>query len=98
MAKKFWSFPAKDVVYRSCFVKPGILKNREIACISKTADRRDLRPCLNDSAGPILGGSSERHFAPTSTIFAVIAINEFNEKGGKLSSSSLLPTAFPFSC
>ena len=43
-AQKFWSFPAKDVVYRSCFVKPGILKNSEIACISKTAGRRDLKP------------------------------------------------------
>ena len=54
-------------------MKPVILKNREVACISKTADLRDLGPCLNDSEGPILGGSSLRHFAPTSTVFAVIA-------------------------
>eukprot|EP00116_Pleurobrachia_bachei_P007074 sb/3467336/ len=47
--------------------------NKEIACISKTTDFRDLRPSLNDSEGPILGGSSERHFSPTSTVFAVIA-------------------------
>ena len=91
MAKKIWSFPAKDVVYRSCFVKPGILKNREIACISKTAGPRDLRPCLNDSAGPILGGLPQKHFSPTSTVFALIAKNEFNEKGDKLSYSSLFP-------
>ena len=80
MAKKFWSFPAKDVVYRSCFVKPGILKNREIACISKTADLRDLRPFLNDSAGLILGGLPEKHFSPTSTVFALIARNDLARK------------------
>ena len=62
-------------------MKPGILENREIACISKTTNRRDLRPCLNDSAGPILGGSSQKHFAPTSTIFAVIAKNDLARKG-----------------
>ena len=79
-------------------MKPVILKNREIACISKTTDRRDLRPCLNDSAGPILGGLPQKHFSPTSTVFALIARNEFNEKGDKLSYSSLFPSAFPLSC
>ncbi len=81
MAQKFWNFPAKDAVYRACFVKPVFLKKREIPCISKTDDRRDLGPSLIDSEGPILGGSSERHFAPTSTVFAVIAKNKFYEKG-----------------
>ena len=56
-------------------MKPVFLKKSEIACISKTDDRRDLRPCSIDSEGPILGGSSERHFAPTSTVFPVIAKN-----------------------
>ena len=76
MAKKFWSFLAKDVMYRACFMKPVISKNREIACISKTTDHRDLRPCLNDSAGPILGGLPQKHFSPTSTVFALIARND----------------------
>ena len=79
-------------------MKPVILKNREIACISKTTDHRDLRPCLNDSAGPILGGLPQKHFSPTSTVFALIARNEFNEKGDIISYSSLFPTAFPISC
>ena len=62
------------MLYRAFFVKPVILKNIEIACISKTADPRDLGPCLKDSEGPIFGaGSSQRHFAPTSAVFAVIA-------------------------
>ena len=98
MAQKFWNFPAKDVVYRAFFVKPVFLKKREIPCISKTDDRRDLGPSLIDSEGPILGGSSERHFAPTPTDFAVIAKNQFYEKGEQLYSSSLLRADFPLTC
>ena len=63
-------------------MKPVILINREIACISKTANRRDLGPCLNDSEGPILGGgSSERRFSPTSTVFSVTAKKASARKG-----------------
>ena len=52
-------------------MKSVILKNREIACISKTSNCTDLGLCLNDSEGPILEGSSERCFSPTSTVFSV---------------------------
>eukprot|EP00116_Pleurobrachia_bachei_P008545 sb/3468807/ len=63
---------------------PQVCESSKLPCISKTTDFRDLRPSLNDSEGPILGGSSERHFSPTSTVFAVIANfdHEKREQGG----------------
>ena len=62
-------------------MKPVILQNREIACISKTADPRDLGPCLNDSEGPILGGVLSETFCSYFNRFCCNCKKGFSKKG-----------------